>query len=330
MKIPECLHLTRFCIFWMVALLLVLAQTACHDADKYVLTSNEDSVDRLFTLTVQGDTTLPADGFSSVSILATVADVSEREHSVLFSTTAGDLRVGSSVVGDTAVVVASPDGEAPVELLSARVVATARVTAQILDVAPPLRQEVSIRFAPVNTGDVIAFLGAPDSVLADGKELVTLQVRISPDLQGDDRTVVFETTLGVFLLSTGTGSTRIVEADDNDIATARLQSPTEGGEAIITATVRGFRQETSVLFTTVAAVQFVEAPATAPADGATLTRLTVEVEVGLGGSQNRRSTSRLLTVFSRHRMPAGPWPWRMPRTWRRSFSAAPPGWPTPW
>lgn len=263
----------------------------CHDPDRYLLTSAESiPMEQLFTLNVEGDSTLPADGYSAVRLVARIRDVSEGSRSVLFVTSAGSLRVGSVVAGDSAVVPAGPQGEAIVELVSIRQAVTARVRASVVDVVPNLVQERSVRFTPVTETSVIRFVDSPDSALADGIELVPLTVRIASALEGEDRQVTFETTQGVFAFAKDNSQDVVIMADTSDLATAYLRGPDRVTEALVKATVKGFTQETKIRFVPVPAsrvLRFVEAPVSAIADGATLSRFRVEIAPELQGDADR-------------------------------------------
>lgn len=264
----------------LAACVQLAVMSACHDADRYVLTG-EDSigVQSLFALTVDGDTTLAADGLSKTILVAQVKDVTESGRSVLFVTNAGLLRVGNTF-GDSAVVQTDADGRARVELLSSREMVTARVIATVMDVRPPLVQEVSIPFRAVELDSVLHFVDAPDSAIAAPSEWLDLTVWISPAIEGEDRQVTFEASAGSFEFASGEGRMRTVRAGDDGLATARLSAPAESAQVTIRATVKGFTQEAGIRFTAPPAIRFVEAPTSTPADGETVSPITVAVSAG--------------------------------------------------
>ena len=258
--------------------LIVMIGLGCHDADRYVLTSDSSvSVDQLFLLTVQGDSVQRADGFSRTRFVAQVMDVTEGVRTVLFTTTAGTLRIGGRTRADSLLVETNLQGKAEIELVSPSAPATAQVIATIAGVKPALTQQRNIRFKPITAENILAFEGLPDTVIiGDTSSNTNIQVRIDPGLEGEDRRVTFTTSIGRFLFGTGTGGrTRDVLADINGVAKVTLESPASGGEAVVTAAVRGFSLNKTVRFLTLSAISFVGPPVSAPADGATLTRLSV-------------------------------------------------------
>lgn len=265
------------------AFLLSTAVSRCHDADRYVLTSDESvPVSSLLLLTVLGDSILPADGFSTTTLNAYVADVSEGTRSVLFTTTAGSLLVGGRAIGGTAEVPADESGNASIELQSPRDPAEATVLASITDVNPQLIQQSKIVFRSVILEDIVDFVNPVDTAKAGGAEATTVTVRISPSLRGEDRRVTFTTSLGTFEFATAQGGQqREVLAGDDNTAFVTLLSPDEAGEALISAAVKGFVNETTIRFLTETTVTFTEAPTTAPADGFTLTQFNVTIESAL-------------------------------------------------
>ena len=270
-------------------ILLMTAVSRCHDADRYVLTSDESvPVSSLLLLTVQGDSILPADGFSTTKLNAFVADVSEGVRSVLFTTTAGSLLVGGKTIGGTAEVPADESGNASIELKSPREPAEATVLVSITDVNPQLVQQTKIVFRSVILEDIIDFVDLVDTAKAGGSEATTVTVRISPSLRGEDRRVTFSTSLGTFEFATAQGGQqREVLAGEDNVASVILLSPDEAGEALISATVRGFVNETTLRFLTETTVTFTEAPTTAPADGFTLTPFEVTIESALRPNESR-------------------------------------------
>jgi hypothetical protein len=285
---------------------LVVLLTACHNPDRYVLTSEESpAIDGLFTLAADGDTVLPADGFSSVELVARVHDVSEGAPSIRFTTSAGQLRLGaptdmeraiargdSAAAGsDTVTVPADDQGVARIHLVSVPTAATAQVRAEIVDVEPVLHQTLTVRFEAVDDAGVLTFVAPPDSAFAHGFALVPITVQLHADLAGEDRTIRFETTDGVFPFGSGSESqTQLVRADLAGVATAHLRTPEEPGEALIRATVGTFFQETTIRFVPVPAdsvLSFVAIPEQVLADGQSLSRVEVRISPRLRGDEDR-------------------------------------------
>ena len=303
----------------------VLLWTGCHNPDDFVLNSDESpDTDRFFTLSAVGDTTLPADGFSAVELVAQVRDVSEGTLSILFTTTAGFLRVGTIVridsvgtivridsVGtrgriDSAVVQTNASGEARIELVSEPRQATAQVRARIVDIEPALEQELRIHFYAVADEEILVFVDPPDSAFAHGLAVVPFTVRIALELEGDERQVLFETTGGTFPFAADTDIGQIVRADAEGLATAHLRTPEQPGEALVRATVLTFTQESVIRFVLAPAdsvLRFVEAPEVAPADGQSLSRFSVEISPLLQQDEDR--TVEFLTTLGRFVLPDG-------------------------
>ncbi len=286
--------------FSTAACSLVFLWAGCHNPDDFALNSDESpSVDRFLTLTAVGDTTLPADGFSTVELVAHVRNVSEGTPPILFTTTAGTLRVGTIVrtdsLGtvlrmDSAVVPTNAAGEARVELVSEPRQAMAQVRARIVGVEPAIEQGLRIHFSAVADGEILSFVDPPDSALAHGLALVPFTVRIAPELEGNERQVRFETTGGTFPFGLDTSQAQIVLADAEGLATAHLRTPEQPGEALVRATVMTFLQEHVIRFVPAPAdsiLRFIKTPETAPADGQSLSRFSVEITPLLQQDEDR-------------------------------------------
>ena len=151
--------------------------------------------------------------------------------------------------------------------------------------------EVIIRVVSTPVESVVAFVDAPDSVFAAGIQVIAIAVRISSELSDDDRKVTFTTTDGEFIFAPeGDNQTRVVEADADNMASVFLRAPDESGEALVTATVKGFSQETMVRIVPAPAdsvLRFSAFPETAPADGNTLAELAVAISPELRGAESR-------------------------------------------
>lgn len=280
--------------------LAVLLWAGCHNPDDYALNSDASpSLDRLLTLEATGDATLPADGISAVELVARVRDVSEGPVVVQFTTTAGSLRVGTTVgtlvptdstaaaIGidtvirpDSVVVRTDARGEARAELVSGPRPATARVRAAVLGVDAPIEQVIRIDFAEVPAETLLAFVDPPDSAFAHGLSLVPVTVRIGAQLEEKRPEVRFETTGGIFPFAGESSDVQIVRVEAGGRATAHLRSPEAPGEVQIRASVAGFSQHHVIRFVPApveSVLRFVGAHQAAPADGETLTGFTVAI-----------------------------------------------------
>ncbi|MBT4140913.1 MAG: hypothetical protein HOE48_23575 [Candidatus Latescibacteria bacterium] len=264
---------------WIVTLSLILISIGCHNADRYVLTSNTSvTVDQLFLLTVQGDSTQRADGFSRVSLVAQVMDVSEGGRTILFTTTAGVLRIGERTSTDSLLVKTDTSGKVEIELVSPSQPAVAQVIASIDSLAPALTQQLNIRFTAITAEDILSFEALPDEIVVGTTTRTEISVRVDPNLEGEDRRITFSTNIGRFLFGTGDNAqTRSVLADPSGVATVTLENPNVGGEAVITAEGRGFTIEETIRFFVEHSLTFIEPPTSAPADGSALTQFDVVI-----------------------------------------------------
>jgi len=215
-------------------------------------------------------------------------DVSEGGRTVLFTATAGSLRVGDRTRADSLSVETDLRGEAAIDLVSPPESAVAQVTATIEGITPALTQQRNIRFTPITAEDILSFEELPDTVEVGASSKTEIRVRIDPGLEGEDRRVQFSTCLGRFLFGAGEGGeTRAVLADEEGVATVILVSPDEGGEAVVTATVRDFSLEETIRFIAEPSITFLEAPTSAPADGFTLTQFSVVISSEWDGDESR-------------------------------------------
>lgn len=271
----------------MLYLTLISMGQGCHDADRYVLTSDASvSVDQLFLLTVQGDSVQRADGFSHVRLEAQIMDVSEGGRTILFTTTAGTLRIGERTRTDSLLVETNQQGRATIDLVSPSEPAVAHVMATLEHITPALTQQQNIRFTPVTAEDMLAFDNLPDTVMVASNATTEIRVRIDPNLEGEDRRVTFTTNNGRFQFGSGNGTTRQVLADNNHVAKVTLESPEDGGEVVVTAAVRGFSLEETIRFFVQPSVSFVNPPTSAPADGETVTRFSIRIVSELERAEN--------------------------------------------
>jgi hypothetical protein len=130
--------------------------------------------------------------------------------------------------------------------------------------------------------------GGVTSLPADGISRLRLVAQISPAADLGNRTIAFSTTAGTLLGGTpGTGGEQEVQADSRGQASIELQSAQRVGDAVVTARVKqvaGLTRQILITFTAAnpdEVIRFVAAPASAPADGATLTAFTVAVSSSL-------------------------------------------------
>jgi hypothetical protein len=152
-------------------------------------------------------------------------------------------------------------------------------------------------YSPTDPGVLLFSVAGSDVAPADGNSRIHLTARITPEAASTKRTIVFTTSAGTLLGGTGTSATeKSVDVDISGVARIDLQAPTTAQSVTVTARVKDqpIAQQLALTFTPVkpeALVQFVAAPASAPADGATESLFTVFVP----NSQNLEPAQRNVT-----------------------------------
>jgi hypothetical protein len=122
---------------------------------------------------------------------------------------------------------------------------------------------------------------------ADGVSRLRLVARIDPAADADKRTVLFSGTAGTLVGTANSDGKVAVPADGNGVATIELQSSQQVGSSVVTAEVQNVPGLTRTLVITFVAadpdalLRFVAAPASAPADGATVSSFVVRLAPAL-------------------------------------------------
>jgi hypothetical protein len=172
----------------LAALATLASASTCYDANNYIVTPASAKARLQLS---SSSPTVPADGFSRVTITAqvdTTADATRR--SVKFTTTAGRLVGGPDIVADAS-------GVATVELESAVPEQNATVRADVNGVAG-LAQSIVVKFIAVIPDAIIKFITLPKAAIADGDELETIAVQIGAGVPTDKRSVKFTASSGTF------------------------------------------------------------------------------------------------------------------------------------
>jgi len=196
----------------------------------------------LLALRTQPTTSLPADGTSRLTIIATIASNADpTKRTIVFDTTAGTL-IGGTTSGSGKAVTAGPNGEAVIQLQSSNTVETAIVTAVVSGVSD-VQGRLEVPFVAFDPAAVIRFTVAPASAPADGATISTFVVQVpnAAALPTASRTVSFTTTLGT-----------LVEAssllDSSGTARALLRSPTTADVGRLRASVGTFFSDALIRF----------------------------------------------------------------------------------
>lgn len=220
-----------------VALLLA---ASCYRRDDYVLTPSV--VDTLLSLeSPSGATTLPADGFSRLVLVARITPTADGNRRTLAVSTSAGTLIGSGGTGSSITVTADATGQATFQLQASTQVETARVQAQVQNL-PSLVRELAVAFVASDPDAVVRFVEAPGSAPADGATLSRFSVSVSPAVPSAQRTATFTASAGTFAPS-GT-----VPVSASNVATADLRSPNVIGTARVQATVAGVTRETLIDF----------------------------------------------------------------------------------
>lgn len=243
---------------WLLLTSMAIVYGACnrrHDNDDFSPTA-PGFTDAL-TLS-PSSSSIPADGFSSISITARItASSPPKRRQVKFQTTDGQFidpdNPAPAGDGKTKTADVDPQGAVTVELRSGTVPKIATITAKVLDATttPPtevagLLTRLNVEFTPPDPGGLVKVGTSVDTGEADNVSQIFVHADIAPGSPAEARTVTFETTLGTFVKSNGPTVTE--EADRNHRATVVLKSPSVAGRARITAKISGATAETFLQF----------------------------------------------------------------------------------
>ncbi len=218
---------------------LLLATIGCYE-------KSDSFVNPVGGLSVSAsNTSIPADGFSTVRIIARIDDQTRvADRVVTFTTNVGTFVGAAATTPSTLSTNADGSGVAIADLRSSSNIETATVTVKV-GTATPLIQLITISFTAINPGNVLRLSTSASVVPADGVTLTQLIADISPAATGTQRNVAFRTTNGKF-----SNDTRdiTVTASSTNRAVADLRSEDFVGTARITATAGGVTAETTVTF----------------------------------------------------------------------------------
>ena len=282
----------------LIGLLVLPWITACPDG-KYKFPTEVDSTAAPLMLATASDvTTLPADGVSTLEIIARIAaEAVKKDRKIAFTTTGGNFDGASS--SSPTQIDAAPDSSGTVRVLlrASQQVGPVFVTAQVKDgtnfvdgVARMQIEFVQPEGAPVT----LSVVGGATSLPADGVSTLEFRAQIAPEDVTRGRTVTLSTTMGMLVGATDSGTSIEVVPDAAGTASAFLRSSTVVGAAIVAAQVMngsdavGAAAQLRIDFVPADAadiVRFVEAPTSAPADGATASRFSVRVADSLSAAQ---------------------------------------------
>ena len=209
----------------LLAILLLIAG-GCYKESSYSPT--DPQVTGALTLApADGTLSIPADGVSRVTLVATIAaDADSDKRVITFMTSSGSF-VGATGNGTAVDVTAGSDGRALVILQSFQTVETAIVTAVVKGSANVAAQR-QIQFTAPNPDDVLRFVTAPAAAPADGQTITLFTVAVSPSVATG--TVTFSSTAGTFPVAT-------VQIGIDHTATAGLMSSKVPGVGTVSATL---------------------------------------------------------------------------------------------
>lgn len=203
--------------------LVLLVAAGCYHERDYSPTAPSNTF-----LTVRTDPTtlsIPADGISRITIIASISSLADpSSRTIDFDTTSGTFVGGTGTSATSRQVVATAAGQATIQLQSSATADTAVVTVHA-DAAPSQLATLRISFIPPPSQSQLTFTAAPSSAPADGASISTFAINVpnAATLPPAARAVAFETTAGGFLPDGSAKTT--VAVDDTGGARVFLRSP---------------------------------------------------------------------------------------------------------
>jgi hypothetical protein len=213
------------------------------------------------------------------------ADAGKRD--VQFSATDGAFTVGVQADTKRAVVTADSRGIAVTELRSTTTVGTVRVDAVLqLDANTSFRQTTNVTFDVPNADNVLSLQASAATLPADGfsRVQITAMLKITGGTAAQ-RQINFKSSEGSLFAVGQPGDTHVVVPVSADgVAIVDLESTKNIRPVHVTATVADVTREVVVNQVAIdpgSTITLTPSSPTAPADGATLTRVTARIAAGL-------------------------------------------------
>jgi hypothetical protein len=187
---------------------------------------------------------IPADGFTRVTITAQIDINSNATHrTVIFSTSKGTL-FGQKAVEDGAFeVAAGSDGKAVIELRSSKDAGVAIVQAKVGGYSAT----TSVTFTGVNSDTIVQISSSLTAVPGDGASSALISAQVQEGWLDATRQITVTTTLGTLDGPTATSVTPTADAQGR--VSVVLRSPHDKGTALVTASSGGVSRTLTVTFT---------------------------------------------------------------------------------
>jgi hypothetical protein len=206
---------------------ILVTAGSCYKESNYSPTAPQVA-GALTLASMDGAQSIPADGLSRLTLVATIpANADSDKRTITFTTTSGTFVGATAGNGTTLDVTAASDGRALVVLQSSQRVETAIVSA-VVKGSPNVSAQLQIQFTAPNPDDVLRFIAAPAAAPADGQTVTLFTVAVSAAMSTG--TVTFSSTAGAFPATP-------VQIGIDHRATAGLTSPKTPGAASVSATL---------------------------------------------------------------------------------------------
>lgn len=226
----------------LTAVLFCVLLSGCFESKDFGLSEND--LNAILNISTVDGNQIPADGFSSLSLVAQISPSNSTFRTLTFSSSDGVLissQAGSAPPSRTLLVQVDSLGSARVFLRSSQTVGQVTVRVEI-NSNPVVSRTINLQFTPPSADGSLQFSSVPLSLPADGVTRAQVVVTINPAAQPPPRTVAYSTNLGGFT------ATQAVLVDVNNQATNDLVAGTASGSARITATYAGVTRQSTVAF----------------------------------------------------------------------------------
>lgn len=223
-------HLPPIALF--LALVAGGASAACYHNDIA-------APDEVLTITAS-PASIPADGFSTTRITATVSPSADRSLGLTFTSTAAGTITSQSMSPDAS-------GQVSTFLKSTTTPQNVLVTVNVNRGQTVIASRtVQVVFAPVDSSTIVKLTLSSHELEADGASSIQVRGDINPGVAA--HSVKFDTTNGSFTPGSTARTSGDIPTDANGTARVLLYAPTDLGTALVTVTGGTFSTSDTVSF----------------------------------------------------------------------------------